>query len=40
MWVVTVFEKDSIRMFEFAEKSEATIVMKRFPGTAILSFTK
>ncbi len=40
MWVVTVFEQNSIRMFEFTEKSEASIVMESFQGTAILSYTK
>lgn len=39
MWVVTVFEQNSIRIFEFAEKSEASIVMENYKGFAILSFT-
>lgn len=39
MWVVTVFEKNTVRMFEFAKKGEASLVMKKFPGLAILSFT-
>lgn len=39
MWVVTVFEQNSYRMFEFEEKNEATKVMANF-GSAILSFTK
>lgn len=40
MWVITVFEQNSIRMYEFVEKSEATLVMERFKGSAILSYTK
>ena len=40
MWVVTVFEQNSIRMFEFAEKSEASVVMASFKGSAFLSYTK
>jgi len=40
MWVVTVFEKSSIGMFEVVKKSEASLLMERFPGLAILSFTK
>lgn len=40
MWVVTVFEQNSFRMFEFEEKNEATLVMANFTGSAILSYTK
>ncbi|WP_268870986.1 hypothetical protein [Ureibacillus manganicus] len=40
MWVVTVFEQDSFRMFEFEEMNEATLVMASFKGSAILSYTK
>ncbi|HWL25966.1 MAG TPA: hypothetical protein VNR38_19810 [Ureibacillus sp.] len=40
MWVVTVFEQDSYRMFEFEEKKEATLVMASYQGSAILSYTK
>ncbi|SOC35958.1 hypothetical protein [Ureibacillus acetophenoni] len=40
MWVVTVFEQNSFRMFEFEEKNEAAMVMANFTGSAILSYTK
>ncbi|CAM5200580.1 putative protein OS=Ureibacillus acetophenoni OX=614649 GN=SAMN05877842_10228 PE=4 SV=1 [Ureibacillus acetophenoni] len=39
MWVVTVFEENSIRIFEFADKSEASMLMESYNGSAILSFT-
>lgn len=38
MWVITVFEQKSIRMFEFATKVEAKNILWRFP-TAVLSYT-
>ncbi|HWL25962.1 MAG TPA: hypothetical protein VNR38_19790 [Ureibacillus sp.] len=40
MWVVTVFEKNSIRIFEFTNKEEANKVLNGFKGSAILSYTK
>lgn len=39
MWVVTVFEQNSFRMFEYEEKAEATLALKGF-SEAILSYTK
>lgn len=39
MWVLTVFEQDTFRMFEYEEKSEATLALKKFDGAAILSYT-
>lgn len=40
MWVVTVFEKKDIRVFEFADKGEATKALQQCKTTAVLSFTK
>ena len=41
MWVITVFEKHfNVRMFEYAEKNEATEALKSFGDAAILSYTK
>lgn len=40
MWVLTVFEQNTFRMFEYEIKSEATKALQRFNGSAILSFTK
>ena len=39
MWVVTVFEQNSFRMFEYEEKAEATLALQGFNSAAILSFT-
>ncbi len=39
MWVVTVFEKNSVRIFEFTKKEEANKVLKGYKGSAILSYT-
>ena len=40
MWVITVFEKDTFRMFEYSTKDEATMALKTFKQTALLSYTK
>ncbi|WP_281181400.1 hypothetical protein [Caryophanon latum] len=41
MWVITVFEDNyNVRMFEYAEKNEATQALKAMNETAILSYTK
>ncbi|MEL3961156.1 hypothetical protein [Lysinibacillus endophyticus] len=40
MWVVTIFEKNSVRMFEFLSKNEANNMLANVKGSAILSFTK
>lgn len=39
MWVITIFEKDTYRMFEYTTKQEATIALKNFKQTALLSYT-
>ena len=40
MWVITVFEKDTFRIFEYTNKGEATKALKGFSKNAILSYTK
>lgn len=40
MWVITVFENNTYRMFEFEDKKEASLALKGFKSSAILSFTK
>ena len=40
MWVVTVFEKEAVRIFEFDLKEEATKILLNYKGSAILSYTK
>lgn len=39
MWVLTVFEQDTFRCFEYEEKTEATLALQKFDGAAILSYT-
>lgn len=39
MWVVTVFEQDTFRIFEFNEQEEASKVLEIYKESAILSFT-
>ena len=39
MWVITVFEKNTFRMFEYKTKDEATKALKTFKQTAVLSYT-
>ncbi|WP_369436271.1 hypothetical protein [Lysinibacillus fusiformis] len=39
MWVITVFEKKDIRIFEYTNKNEATKALARFKKNAVLSFT-
>lgn len=39
MWVITVFEKNSYRMFEYNNKSEATKALEKFNKSAMLSYT-
>ncbi|PYF07239.1 hypothetical protein [Ureibacillus chungkukjangi] len=40
MWVITVFERNTYRMFEFENKMEARQALIGLKGSAILSFTK
>lgn len=39
MWVITVFENNSVRIFEYTEKAAAEIAMKNFSKNAVLSYT-
>ena len=40
MWVITVFNKQDVRMFEYTNKEEATKAMATYASNAILSYTK
>lgn len=40
MWVITLFEQENVRIFEYAEKAEATKAMQNFSKYALLSYTK
>lgn len=40
MWVITVFEKNTFRMFEFNNKNEAKAALASFKQPAVLSYTK
>lgn len=39
MWVLTVFEKDTYRCFEFETKEAANNAMETYGQQAILTFT-
>lgn len=39
MWVITVFEENTFRIFEYSSKGEATSALATFNDTAILSLT-
>lgn len=39
MWVLTVFEKDTFRIFEYDNKTDATVALQNFTAPTILSFT-
>lgn len=39
MWVITVFEKDTFRIYEFNNKEEATLALQNFNQPAILTYT-
>ena len=39
MWVITIFEQDTFRIFEYSNKEEATNALKNFDLTAIVSYT-
>lgn len=40
MWVITVFEKKNIRIFEYANKDEAIKALAGFDKNAVLTYTK
>ncbi|EGQ26069.1 MULTISPECIES: hypothetical protein [Sporosarcina] len=40
MWVITLFEQENVRIFEYADKAEATDALKNFSKYALLSYTK
>lgn len=39
MWVVTVHEKDAVRIFEYTTKNEAQLAKQIFGHQAVLSYT-
>lgn len=40
MWVITVFDKKDVRIFEYSSKNEATEAMSKFKKNAVLTYTK
>ena len=40
MWVITLFDQKSVRIYEYAQKVEAINALKHFGKNAILSYTK
>lgn len=40
MWVITVFEKKDVRIYEYTDKVEATKALAKFKKNAILTYTK
>jgi len=40
MWVITVFDKKDVRIFEYTNKSEATQALAKFKKNAVLTYTK
>ncbi|WP_255397360.1 MULTISPECIES: hypothetical protein [unclassified Sporosarcina] len=39
MWVITLFDQENVRIFEYAEKAEATSAMENFNKYAVLTYT-
>lgn len=39
MWVITLFDQENVRIFEYAEKAEATNAMKNLNEYAVLTYT-
>ncbi|WPK11267.1 hypothetical protein R6U77_15440 [Lysinibacillus louembei] len=40
MWVITVFEQQNVRIFEYTNKDEAMQALQRFSKNAVLSYMK
>ena len=40
MWVISVFEKKNVRIFEYTNKNEATAALAKFKKNAVLTYTK
>ncbi|MGE7913758.1 hypothetical protein [Lysinibacillus xylanilyticus] len=40
MWVITVFDKKDVRIFEYTNKNEATQALAKFKKNAVLTYTK
>lgn len=39
MWVLTVFEQETYRIFEFDTKEEAQLLLEKIEKPAIISYT-
>ncbi|WP_281181738.1 hypothetical protein [Sporosarcina ureilytica] len=39
MWLLTVFEKTSVRIFEYQDKAEALVALEQFEESALLTYT-
>ena len=39
MWVITVFEKLDVRIFEYQDKVEALLALQQFNKNEVLSYT-
>lgn len=39
MWVITIFEKNTFRMFEYDNKKEAITALAKFKQPKVLSYT-
>lgn len=39
MWVLTIFEQNTFRIFEFETKEEAEVVLQNTQAPAIISYT-
>ncbi len=39
MWVLTVFEQETFRIFEFETKEEAQLLLQKIEKPAIISYT-
>lgn len=39
MWLITVFEKARVRIFEYQSKKEAVLALEKFKGDALLTYT-
>lgn len=37
MWIVTVFDQQSVRLYEYSTRQEAEKALPHFPGTKIVT---
>ncbi|MDS9471421.1 hypothetical protein [Sporosarcina pasteurii] len=38
MWLLTVFEKTNVRIYEYQDKAEALVALKQFEHGALLTY--